>query len=73
MSQRHAVTKKMAVAYKRSTKAEKSKVLNDLVSLTGWHRDYARHALVDAGTVQLVKPRRARSPRYGAHLSVTLA
>ncbi len=27
MSQRHAVTMKMAVAYKRSTKREKSKVL----------------------------------------------
>jgi hypothetical protein len=64
---------KMAVAYKRSTKREKSKVLDDLVSLTGWHRDYARHELIAAGIVKLVTPRRPRSPRYPAHLSAALA
>jgi hypothetical protein len=73
MSQRHAVTKKMAVAYKRSSKAEKTKILDDLVGLTGWHRDYARHELVSAGTIKLVTPRRARNPRYPAHLTVALA
>jgi hypothetical protein len=73
MSQRHAVTKKMAVAYKRSSKSEKTKILDDLVSLTGWHRDYARHALVDAGTVKLVTPRRARAPRYPAQITAALA
>jgi hypothetical protein len=73
MSQRHAVTMKMAVAYKRSTKTAKSKVLDDLVGLTGWHRDYARHELIAASTVRLVKPRRPRSPRYPAHLTVALA
>lgn len=73
MSQRHAVTKKMAVAYRRSSKSEKTKILDDLVGLTDWHRDYARHELVSAGTLKLVAPRRARTPRYPAHLTVALA
>ena len=42
MSQRHAVTKKMAAAYKRGTKSEKTVILDGLVKLTGWHRDHAR-------------------------------
>jgi hypothetical protein len=46
----------------RSSKSEKTIILDDLVSLTGWHRDYARHSLVDADTIKLVTPRRARAP-----------
>ena len=63
----------MPVAYKRSSKSDKTKILDDLVGRTGWHRDYARHALVDALTVKLVTPRRPRAPRYPAHLSAALA
>jgi len=73
MSQRHAVTKKMAVAYRRSSKSEKTMILDDLVGLTDWHRDYARHELVSAGALKLIQPRRARAPRYPAHLTVALA
>jgi hypothetical protein len=73
MSQRHAVTKKMAGAYQRATKSEKTKILDDLVALTNWNRDYARHALKDGGTIKLVRPRKPRAPRFPAHLTVALA
>jgi len=64
MGERKAVTKKLATRYKRATRAEKSVVLDELVGLTGWHRDYARAALRQAGTLRPVVPRRPRAPKY---------
>jgi len=72
MSQRHAVTKKMAAAYKRGAKSEKTAILDSLVELTGWHRDHARHVLKEAGTIRLVVPRRPRPAKYPAHLTSAL-
>ena len=72
MSQRHAVTKKMAAAYLRGSRSDKTAILDSLVELTGWHRDHARHALRGATTIRLVTPRRLRPATYGPHLTSAL-
>ncbi len=45
MGQRKAVTKAIATRDKRASKADKSKVLDELCATTGWHRNHARKAL----------------------------
>jgi hypothetical protein len=64
MGVRKAVTNKMAAAYRRGSKLEKTAILDQLCELTGWHRDHARARLRQAGEIRVFRARAARRPVY---------
>ncbi|WP_167048206.1 DDE-type integrase/transposase/recombinase [Salinibacterium sp. ZJ454] len=66
MSERRAVTKKLALEYGRGDKSRKGQILDQVCELNGWHRNHARKALKQALVLKAVAPRPPRPPTYGA-------
>ncbi len=73
MAARKAVTKEMALRYRKVSKANKGVILDELCALAGWHRDYARRALRSVaaqpksrgqGKRRTPPPRKPRPPLY---------
>jgi len=65
MAERKAVTKQMAARYRRATKGEKGRMLDELCALTGWTRRHARRALAQVASGTSTAPRKPRPPIYG--------
>jgi hypothetical protein len=73
MKEKQAVTRQMALEYKRATKAQKGNIIDTLIQLTGYSRSYAARSLryrarfvvvgqgvVDGAKVTLVEDERTR-------------
>lgn len=73
MATRVEITKKYTAAYERAGKKDKSRILDQLVEVTGWNRDHARQQLRRrmaqpqgraTATVAVIDRRKARGRKY---------
>ncbi len=71
MNSRAEVTTRYAKAYVKAAKGDQGRILDDVVGVTGWSLDNARHRLSVAakrppggGRQVAVAERKRRSPRY---------
>ena len=74
LTTRRQVTRAMLARYAKGNRAEKGEVLDQLVGVTGWHRDHARKALRRAAAGPAA-PGRPREPvvRYRSEVIDALA
>ena len=55
MSECKAVTKRLALEYRKASKVGKGQILDQVCGLNGWHRNHARKALTHALVLKPVK------------------
>jgi hypothetical protein len=72
MSERKAVTRQVLERYQAASKGEKTTILDELCSITGWNRDHARKALRQAARTPQPRKKPNRSRTYGHDVLVPL-
>lgn len=65
MSERKAVTKKLALDYRRGDRARKGQILDQVCELNGWHRAHARKALTQALVLKVEAPTTPAAALWG--------
>lgn len=72
LSERRAITAAAASRYQRASKGAKSRILDELCAITGWHRSHARKALTGALEPKVSTARRPRPVKYGPEVIAAL-